>query len=86
VLEITLDQFRVMFPRLSNDEAVRLHPAVTGMKIEEVLDSLAASCDCFAGSLFCLCGSGKQPSKEALAVLAPLIETWARGVPTSSAE
>jgi len=86
VLEITLDQFRVMFPCLSNDEAVRLHPAVTGMKIEEVLDSLAASCDCFAGSLFCLCGSGKQPSKEALAVLSPLIETWAKGVPTSTAE
>jgi len=86
MLEITLDQFRVMFPRLSNDEAARLHPAVTGMKIGEVLDSLAVSCDCFAGSLFCLCGSGKQPSKEALAALSPLIETWAKGVPTSTAE
>jgi hypothetical protein len=86
MLEITLDQFRTMFPRLSNDEAVRLHSGVTSMKVGEVLASFAASCGCLAGSLYCLCGSGKQPSKEALSVLAPLIETWARGVPTSSAE
>lgn len=86
MLEITLEQFRAMFPRLSNDDAEDLHSRVTAMKVNDALAELLASCDCLAGALYCRCGRSDPPSAEHLFALSPLIETWSKGVETSPAE
>jgi hypothetical protein len=79
---VTLEAFRVMFPRLAPDEARELFEEITAPSVVAALAEMRSRCACVGGSLYCVCGKSERPSAVELAAVEPLVRAFARGVET----
>jgi hypothetical protein len=85
--DVTPETLRLMFPRLTELEAVGAAAMMNAHHVVSALALMREACECVAGSLFCTCSKQTAPTVEQLAAVAPLVEiatTGARILPTGN--
>lgn len=73
------DTFRVMFPRLDDEQAAELFSEISSPAVTKLLAEMRSRCDCVGGGIYCVCGKSARPTADEMAVLSPLMRAYALG-------